>query len=118
MSKSYESSKDKLIIPDKNGEREQGGAGVDGGGLVHHHGGHLQVHEEGMKQMTCKTVRIGRQGVPRHKRDGLLQSGIKNYCIKQRNYGGGGLKEPVLNLKLNTKSENERQGLDQWKLGD
>ena len=118
VSKSYESSEDKLIIPDMNGEREQGGAGVDGGGLDHHHGGHLQVHEEGVKQMTCKTVRIGRQGVPRHKRDGLLQSGIKNYCIKQRNYGGGGLKEPVLNLNINMKSENERQGLDQWKLGD
>lgn len=52
------------------------------------------------------------QGVPIHKRDGLVQSGIMSYCIKRRNYMGGGLWEPVLDIS-NLESETQGQGLDQ-----
>ena len=68
----------------------------------------------GREQGPRAIVRMGKQGIPKYKRDGLLQAGIKSYCVKSEiNKGGGGIfnEKPVFESTLNVHFESESETL-------
>ena len=50
--------------------------------------------------MPLNTVRMAKQAVPKHKRDGLLQSGIKSTASRVENMWEGGLRNQFWKFQI------------------